>query len=112
MYSLSVALVGMVVVFVGLILLIICIKGISAFSKEKAKPVTPAAAPVKVATEEPVVQAVVEQGVPAEVVAAITAAIAQVWESPNAFVVRRVKRINNAPTWNRAGREEQNYSRF
>ena len=28
------------------------------------------------------------------------------------FVVRHIKRINNAPAWNRAGREEQIYSRF
>jgi len=28
------------------------------------------------------------------------------------FVVKHVKRIHNAPAWNRAGREEQIYSRF
>ena len=49
---------------------------------------------------------------PAEVIAAITAAIAAVWESPNGFVVRHVKRISNAPAWKRAGRDEQTYSRY
>ena len=44
--------------------------------------------------------------------AAITAAIASVWQSETGFVVRHVKRITNASVWNRAGREEQTYSRF
>ena len=47
-----------------------------------------------------------------QVVAAITAAIAAVWQAPTGFVVRHVKRVSNAPAWNRAGREEQTYSRF
>lgn len=51
-------------------------------------------------------------GISPEVVAAITAAIASVWEGQNGFVVRHIKRVNNAPAWNRAGREEQVYSRF
>ena len=45
-------------------------------------------------------------------IAAITAAIAAVWQAPTGFVVRHVKRVSNAPAWNRAGREEQTYSRF
>ena len=45
-------------------------------------------------------------------IAAITAAIAAVWESPNGFVVRHVKRVSNAPAWKRAGRDEQTYSRY
>ena len=51
-------------------------------------------------------------GVSPEVVAAITAAIASVWEGENGFAVRRIKRVNNAPAWNRAGREEQIFSRI
>ena len=56
--------------------------------------------------------AVAEDGVSPEVIAAITAAIAAVWESPNGFVVRHVKRVSNAPAWKRAGRDEQTYSRY
>ena len=52
------------------------------------------------------------RGSNAEVIAAITAAIAAVWQAPTGFVVRHVKRVSNAPAWNRAGREEQTYSRF
>ncbi len=54
---------------------------------------------------------VVEEGIPADVIAAITAALAVVM-GEGQFVVRHVKRIHNAPAWNRAGREEQIYSRF
>ena len=56
--------------------------------------------------------AVAADGVSPEVIAAITAAIAAVWESPNGFVVRHVKRVSNAPAWKRAGRDEQTYSRY
>lgn len=52
------------------------------------------------------------QGISEEVVAAITASIAAIWQGENGFVIRHVKRIHNAPAWNRAGREEQTYSRF
>jgi hypothetical protein len=46
-----------------------------------------------------------------EVVAAIAAAL-NVVMGEGKFIVRHVKRISNAPRWNRAGREEQIYSRF
>ena len=46
-----------------------------------------------------------------QVVAAISAALTMVMGGEK-FVVRHVKRIHNAPAWNRAGREEQTYSRF
>ena len=50
--------------------------------------------------------------VPPETVAAIVAAIAAIWDGETGFTVRRVRRISNAPAWNRAGRDEQIYSRF
>ena len=83
-FGLGVAGLGMIVVFAGLVLLIgfITILGVAA------------------------------KGVSPEVIAAITAAIAAVWESPNGFVVRHVKRVSNAPAWKRAGRDEQTYSRY
>ena len=50
--------------------------------------------------------------VPPEVMAAITAAIASVWDKETGFVVRHVRRVHNAPAWNSAGREDQTYSRL
>lgn len=115
-FGLGVMVIGLLVVFVGLIILIGFIKvltavadrksGKPAASKKAEKPAE-AAAPVA-----PPPVAAPAQGVPAEVLAAITAAIAAVWQAPTGFVVRHVKRVNNAPAWNRAGREEQTYSRF
>ena len=122
-FGLGVAGLGMIVVFVGLLILIgfITILGLVSRSKK------PKAAPVKdlgdgryYFGEDGVMQTGWQtmeggpavDGVPAEVIAAITAAIAAVWESPNGFVVRHVKRISNAPAWKRAGRDEQTYSRY
>ena len=51
-------------------------------------------------------------GVTPEVMAAIVAAIASVWDGDSGFTVRHVKRIHNAPAWNRAGREEQIFNRI
>ena len=108
-FGLSVALIGMLVVFAGLILLIYCMKLITAVSKERkaAKPEaeeTSAALPVPVAAAS--------QGVSPDIIAAITAAIAAVWQGETGFVVRHVRRVHNAPAWNRAGREDQTYSRL
>lgn len=107
-FGLSVTLLGMVVVFVGLIILIVCVKGISLLSRtgeKKQKPVSidaPAlAAPAPTA-----------EGISPDVIAAITAAVAAVWQGEQGFVVRHIKRVSNAPAWNRAGREEQTYSRY
>ena len=47
-----------------------------------------------------------------EVMAAITAAIAAVWQLDTGFTVKHVRRIQTAPAWNRAGREDQVYSRM
>ena len=112
LYSLGVAVLGMVTVFAGLVILIAFItmltKLTTAGGKKKTEPVevkpvaeaaAPAAAPVDDGTPSP------------EVVAAISAALA-VMLGEGKFVVRHIKRVNNAPAWNRAGREEQVYSRF
>ena len=116
-FGLGVMVIGLLVVFVGLIILIGFIKVLTAVADRKSgKPAAskkaekPAGAAAPVAPPPPV--AAPAQGVPAEVLAAITAAIAAVWQAPTGFVVRHVKRVNNAPAWNRAGREEQTYSRF
>lgn len=114
-YGLSVALVGIGTVFVGLIILIALIKLMeivmaSATGKKKAAALAPAA-PAPVA-EEPV-----EETDDDELIAVIAAAVAAAMEqsgeeNTTGFVVRSIRRINNAPAWNRAGREEQVYSRM
>ena len=48
-----------------------------------------------------------------ELIAVISAAVAMMMEDGSAFItVRRVRRVQNAPAWQKAGREVQVYSRF
>ena len=102
-FGLGVMVIGLLVVFLGLIILIVFIKVLSFITdRTTGESAPPVAAPAPAVSE----------GVSAEVIAAITAAIAAVWQAPTGFVVRHVKRVSNAPAWNRAGREEQTYSRF
>ncbi len=107
--GLLVTLIGMLVVFFGLIILIGLIKIITMLTTEKkkakvAEAPAPAAAPATVAP------------VAAEnddaLIAVITAAVSCMMEEGTAFTVRHVRRISNAPAWQKAGREEQIYSRF
>lgn len=113
--SLGVAALGLITVFAGLIILIIFIKLLTAFtmrldSKKKNNDSIEKkeeSDSVSSAVRAPVVEA----GIPADVIAAITAALTVVM-GEGQFVVRHVKRVHNAPAWNRAGREEQIYSRF
>lgn len=111
-FGLGVTGLGLLVVFAGLVILICFIKILTAAtvatSRKKSAPKAQESKPAAAPAAAPVVEA----GIPAEVVAAITAAIASVWEGEQGFVVRHVRRLNNAPVWNRAGREEQTYSRF
>ncbi len=109
-FGLSVALVGMGVVFVGLVILIGCIKLIRIAGTER-KPKAAQTGAKEIAAE-PAVEIAAAEGVTPDVLAAITAAIAAVWEGDTGFVVRRVRRVHNAPAWNRAGREDQIYSRM
>lgn len=113
-FGLSVAALGMLVVFGGLVILIVCINVISALSKEKKakQALKPSAAAELPAQAAPAPAAPASDGIPAEVVAAITAAIASVWQGKTGFTVRHIKRVSNAPSWSRAGREEQIYSRM
>jgi sodium pump decarboxylase gamma subunit len=112
-YSLSVMLVGIAIVFCGLVILIGCIKLISVLTTKKSAPAqksdvsaapAPAPAPVAIAAQEENDDALI---------AVITAAISAVWENKSSsFTVRHVRRINNASAWQRAGREDQTYSRI
>ena len=98
--SLSTMGVGMLVVFCGLVILIACISVMTSITgrkkapKVEAAPIaprTPAPVPVQVEPEE-------EQD-DGEIIAAITAAIAAVWQAEgkeSGFVVRRVRQIGRA----------------
>lgn len=110
-FGLSVAALGMLVVFGGLVILIGCIKVISLLSQSRKK-AAPKPQPVETAPEAAPDPAMVEEGVSPEILAAITAAIASVWQGKTGFTVRHVKRVSNASAWNRAGREDQVYSRM
>ena len=111
-FSLSVAGIGFLVVFVGLVILIFCMMGITFISKDRKKKTAEVKVAETVAPVAPIAPVVVEAGIPAEVIAAISAAVSMMCENQNAFVVRHVKRVSNAPAWNKAGREEQVYSRY
>lgn len=111
-FGLSVALIGMLVVFAGLVLLIFTIRLVTYVSKNrKVAQVDAPTAPAMPAMAQAAAPAAA-QGVPPEVMAAITAAIAALWQGETGFVVRHVRRVQNAPAWNRAGREDQIYSRL
>ena len=120
-YGLSVALVGMGTVFCGLIILIGIIKGM-----EKVLPSITAgdfSALKNIAAKKSDAPSIVIQTANVNddaVVAAISAALMTVIEeevkadpakAKNTFVVRSIRRMGT-PAWNRAGREEQVYSRL
>lgn len=110
-FGLSVALIGILVVFVGLCIIIFFIKVISLLGggKGKAKPSAPKASAPTIPTPAPIV----DEGVTPDIIAAITAAISAVMAGgEGGFRVRRVKRISNASAWSLAGREDQIYSRM
>jgi sodium pump decarboxylase gamma subunit len=125
-YGLSVALVGMGIVFCGLIILIGLIKGMEKvlpqitagdFSLKNFKNM---AAPKAAKTEAPTIVIQTANVNDDAVVAAISAALMTVIEeevkadpakAKNTFVVRSIRRMGT-PAWNRAGREEQVYSRL
>ena len=125
-YGLSVAFVGMATVFCGLVILIGIIKGMEKFLPKLTsgefslkdlkfsmpKPAAKTAAPSIVIQTANVNDDAV--------VAAISAALMTVIEeevkadpakAKNTFVVRSIRRMGT-PAWNRAGREEQVYSRL
>jgi len=132
-YGLSVAVCGMLTVFAALVILIGLVKALEkcvngealAFFQEKVGAKVQARfrgevkAPASVAADVPAqnndeLVAVITAAVAAmlEAEAAAGGAEAAVEEAPKGFVVRSIRRISNAPAWNRAGREEQVYSRM
>ena len=125
-YGLQVALVGMGVVFCALVILIGMIKGMDKVLERIKNAGSPMAA-LKGAGKAPAAgnaPSIIIQTANVNddaVVAAISAAIMTVIEdevkqnpekAKSTFVVRSIRRVSNAPAWNRAGREEQVYSRM
>lgn len=114
MLGLSTTLIGMLVVFVGLVILIVCIYGMTCLTGRAQK--APAPQPEKEASfapaaEEPAVER--EEENDEQLIAVITAAIAAVWQGgESGFVVRRVKRSQSSTMRARAARDEQIYSRL
>ena len=117
-FSLGVTGLGMATVFAGLIILIAFIGILSKVTGTAAKKKTESkSVEVKSEVSDEVMAAITAaisayDNTPSpEVVAAIAAAL-NVVMGEGKFVVKHIQRINNAPAWNRAGREEQIYSRF
>ena len=112
LFGLGVTAVGMLVVFFGLIVLIGLIKIMTMLSQSKKPKEKEVVAPAPVAAPAPVEA---EAAAPTQddvLITVISAAVAAAMGEETGFVVRRVRRISNAPAWQRAGRDEQVYSRF
>ena len=119
-FSSQVMVIGMVVVFIGLILLIVCIhfmsKLINSLQKqtaaESAKPeiAVPSFSPEAMATVN--AYGASEPGSD-ELIAVITAALAAYAQSGKTLVVRSVRKLSgNSSAWAQAARSEQLNSRF
>lgn len=117
-FSFLVMLIGMLIVFFGLVILICLIKLMSivvgALTGKKKEKAAPAPAPVVV--PEPVAEAAAEEtGLESdELIAVITAALAAFNKDGNkTLVVRSVRRAAaKTPAWAKAGRADQLASRF
>lgn len=113
--GLSTTVIGMLVVFSGLVILIACIYCMTAVTGRKNKRAaqeTKAAPAAPVLQEETREEEAEDQGA---VIAAITAAVAMIFESERhegGFVVRRVRRCQGSTARARAARDEQMFSRL
>lgn len=115
-YGLSVAVVGMLIVFAALVILIALITVMNKIVNGATNKKKPSEQVTKAASDAtPIVIQTTEVGGD-EIVAVITAAITAMMDaegSKGGFVVRSIRRVGStAPAWNRAGREEQVYSRM
>lgn len=120
-YGLVAAALGIAAIIVALIVLIILVKAMAkgAVSIVNGKVTFDMSAYAKPKKAAPIVIETVNVN-DDQVVAVITAAIAAIMEeeqknvpaAKKGFVVRSIRRVSNAPAWNRAGREEQVYSRL
>lgn len=108
--------VGMLVVFCGLVILIACISVMTSITgRKKAAKAAPAPAPKAAPAPAPVAAEPEPEADDGEIIAAITAAIAAIWQAEgkeSGFVVRRVRRTQSSTARARAAREEQIFSHF
>lgn len=111
--ALLVTVIGMLIVFFGLTVLIFLIKLlVKVTGNMGAKKSTQPAATA------PVVETVPEETEEddSEIIAVITAAVYAMLDEEkkdgSGFVVRHIRRVNHAPAWQRAGRDEQIYSHY
>ena len=120
-YGLSVTVVGMVTVFLGLIILIGMVKLLEKFVNGEVKSMVQNKIGGASAKDAPAIVIETANVGDDAVVAAISAAIMSILEeevkqnpekAKNTFVVRSIRRVGGIPAWNRAGREEQVYSRL
>lgn len=112
-YGLGVTAIGMLIVFFGLIILIGLINLLATVTSSRTKEKKPAEE-AQEAQAEPEADALSGAEEPRDdaLIAVLTAAVAAAMDNGAAFTVRRVRRVTNAPAWQRAGRDEQIYSRF
>lgn len=113
-FGLNVTAIGMIIVFFGLVILIVCINLLKPRTGNKKEETVK---PVPVEQTLPIAVEMVPEESDDTLIAVITAAVAAMLagdtsQGKNGFVVRHVRRITNSPAWQRAGREEQTYSRL
>ncbi len=110
-YGGIVAVIGMLIVFLGLIILIVCISIMGKiFQAAQKKPAAPAAAPVEAPAPAPIVEEPAAEEAPvendAQLIAVIAAALAAFDNGNKRLVVRKVRRVSG---WNEAARSENVY---
>ena len=120
-YGLIAAAVGIAAIIVALLVLIALVKAMAkgAVCITNGKVTFDMSAYAKPKKDAPIVIETVNVN-DDQVVAVITAAIAAIMNeeqkdvpaAKKGFVVRSIRRVSNTPAWNRAGREEQIYSRM
>lgn len=120
-FSIKVMLIGMLIVFTGLVVLIACVKAMSFFigskrggkgDKDEGARKEEKAVEAPKAVEQ-VVKAVVPEADQGELIAVISAALAMYASSGKALVVRSIRKASGkTPAWAQAGRREQLNSRF
>lgn len=95
--SFGIMLVGMLVVFLGLIILIFCIQLMSvAFLKKEKQTTSPSNIPETVPEQTPLEEGEsTQEDLSPSIVAAISAAISVVLQPGTKFLVKRIKRTNN-----------------
>ena len=117
--GLSTTAIGMLVVFFGLVILILCIYGMTSITGRQKKTEATRQASVPAAPQEPAPEVSYDDNHEEDdeqVVAAIAGALAMIWQSEGrqegGFIVRRIRRIQTSTARARAARDEQIYSRL